>query len=440
MVLPTFMLTTDFNRAFEIVKKTSPTLKVKNKIKDAIFNYCSMKMLALIFMLSFTDQAIAQERFSPGFYVTKSQDTVRGNILNKIHYSTQILFRTTIAGASQTLTVDDVSSFGLSTGEVYYPMKFENQANLPETVTFIRMIVEGGGIELLKYHGRYIIGSNEKGRFPMAKGKTSNATHSLKNYQTNTGIFNILFQDCPSVKAEAQNVPITDEKLSQLIKAYHNCRSLPHREFHSKNLGRVSYIGFFVGQSSSKISFPNASDGNSNFPVRSKFSTAFQPTFGVLGLHSGKGPASIFALQGELAYTKADFGSTWIYTSNVGGYQIKETTITDVDMNLVTFRAGMRITARSRRINPYLSFGLAYQRSISPKATVKRLTVINTVSDEENFEFEMKYSSLVVWAGAGLKKNVFGKHVVFVDGHYEESFMSSSGKIASLALRIGFLF
>ena len=66
--------------------------------------------------------------------------------------------------------------------------------------------------------------------------------------------------------------------------------------------------------------------------------------------------------------------------------------------------------------------------------------MVNTVAEEENFKFKMDYSSLVVWAGAGLKKNVFGNHAVFVDGHYEESFMSNSGKIASIALRFGFLF
>lgn len=274
----------------------------------------------------------------------------------------------------------------------------------------------------------------------MAKGKTSNATNALKNYQTNTGIFNILFQDCPSVKAEAQNVPITDEKLVQLIKSYHDCRSLPHWEFRANKLKRVNYIGFFVGQSSSKISFPNSTIRNSNFPFRDNYSTEFQPTFGVLGLLSGKGPASIFAFQGELAYTKAIFGSTWVYANDVGSSQIKETTKINLDMNLVTVRSGMRITARSRRINPYLSFGLGYQISISPDATVERVTVINSVSEEEKFEFEMDYSSLVVWAGAGLKKNVFGKHAVFVDGHYEESFISNSDKIASIALRLGFLF
>ena len=434
MIFPTFI------DAFQFGKKTLFRRNIGCNIKETTFKYRSMKTVALIFILFLNGQAIGQDRFSPGFYVNQSRDTVRGFVLNRIHYSTHIVFRTTIAGESQVLTVDDVKSFGLSTGEVYYPMKFENHKNLPESPTFVRMIVGGGGIELLKYHGQNIIGSDEKGRFPMAKGKTSNATNALKNYQTNTGIFNILFQDCPSVKAEAQNVPITDEKLVQLIKSYHDCRSLPHWEFRANKLKRVNYIGFFVGQSSSKISFPNSTIRNSNFPFRDNYSTEFQPTFGVLGLLSGKGPASIFAFQGELAYTKAIFGSTRVYTNDVGSYQIKETTKINLDMNLVTVRSGMRITARSRRINPYLSFGLGYQISISPDATVERVTVINSVSEEEKFEFEMDYSSLVAWAGAGLKKNVFGKHAVFVEGHYEESFISNSDKIASIALRLGFLF
>lgn len=383
--------------------------------------------------------AVGQERFAPGFYVTNSQDTIRGYIVYKMHYSTNLDFRIAINSPIQTLTIDEVKSFGFASGELYYRLTFEKQNNLAPTPTFVQMIA-GDGIQLFKYRGNYIIGSEEKGQFRLAKGKTSDAKNTLKNHQTNVGIFNILFQDCPPVKADAQKVAITSEKLSQLLKAYHDCRSLPHREFQEKQLKRISHVAFFVGQSSSKISFPDITFENSEFPFRSKFATEFQPTFGILGLLRGRGPASILAFQGELAYTRARFGSTWVRTANSGSLQGKETTITNLQLNLLTCRTGLRLTARSHKVNPYLSFGLGYQRPFSTKGTVKTVTEINSVSKEENLEFEMKYSSLVVWAATGLKKDVFRKHAVFAEGHYESSFVSNGGNIASIALRLGFLF
>jgi hypothetical protein len=68
------------------------------------------------------------------------------------------------------------------------------------------------------------------------------------------------------------------------------------------------------------------------------------------------------------------------------------------------------------------------------------VTEINSVVEEEDVEFEMGKSSLVVSAGAGLKKNIFGKHALFVDGTYAETFISPGGKISSLSIRLGFLF
>ncbi|HZB13953.1 MAG TPA: hypothetical protein VE467_13035, partial [Chryseolinea sp.] len=82
-------------------EKTSLTPNIECDIKDTIFKHRSMKTLALIFVLFLNWQALAQERFSPGFYVNQSQDTVRGFVLNRIHYSTHIVFRTTLAGESQ---------------------------------------------------------------------------------------------------------------------------------------------------------------------------------------------------------------------------------------------------------------------------------------------------------------------------------------------------
>ena len=397
-------------------------------------------LLTVVMTFSIFANLSGQERFSPGYYVTNSQDTVRGYVLNKAYYSTQILFRPTISSRAQTLTVNDVKSFVLSSGEVYVSMKFANGTQLPTTSTFVRMIV-AGGIDLLSYRGVYIIGSEDKGRFALAKGKNSNATTGLKNYQINTGIFNMLFQDCPSVKAEAENVPMVEEKLSQLIKSYNACRSLPHREFYTKKLKRVSQIGFFIGQSRAKISFPGSEIlRSSDFLFRSKFPVSLQPTFGILGLRSGRGTRSMFGLQGELTFTRVRFSSTSVYTNDVAGYDVKEIARTNLDYSLLTFRGGLRLTGRSHTVNPYVSFGLGHQMSIAPKSTITMRREINASYEEETFDADLTQTGLVIWAAAGLKKDVFGKHAIFLDGNYEENFASSSGKVSSLVVRLGFLF
>ncbi len=400
-----------------------------------------MRPLTIFFFSIFLfSRAFAQDKFGPGFYVTNTSDTVRGYIEFKGDYDQGFEFRSQLKSSSQSLSMDRVKSFGFTSGNGYDRVENINTKDLPSTPIVVKVVVSGE-VNLVMYHGRYIIGSDQRGRFMLVQEKTASSSQALKNYQTNTGIFNILLQDCPAAKEEAQKVTIDEEKLIELLKLYHTCRALPYREFPSTELKRTNHLGFFAGQTISNLSFGAPSTFvNESYLYNSDFAASSQPTFGITALFGGKGPSSKLSIQSELVYTKANFNASYTYAGNVGGYDINQTSVTTVDYSRLSLLAGLRITGRSNTLNPYFSFGLAAQRFLSLNASVHQTTKLNTSVEVKDTDLGMSKSSFAVWAGAGIKKKTSGNKALFLEVNYENSFVSNSGKITALAVRLGFMF
>ena len=396
--------------------------------------------LQKVFFLTFFTcaAALAQDKFGPGYYVTNTADTVHGYIEYKTKYQGGVTFRKQLSAASEHLTIDQVKAFGFPSGYTLMRVQFPAKADLPAMTVFAKVIVKGG-LDLFDYDGRFFIGSDKEGHFQLAQAKTSNAAQAIKNYQTNTGIFNILFQDCPAVKEEAQKTSISKEKLVALLQSYNTCMGLPHREVRVQNPRRSNHIGFYIGESFSNLSFgkPQAFS-YSSYLYNTNFNTSAQPTLGVMALLGGKAPSSMVSFQGELVYTKASFSGSWVYTSL--SYDLKQTTITKLDYSRLSLLGGMRITGRSNKLNPYISLGLAGQTFLSMNSSVNQITEINSSVEEENFELSISKTSFAAWAGAGVKKRIAGNKALFLDINYEYSFISNSGTINTLAARIGILF
>ena len=400
-----------------------------------------IKLLATFIFTALFIPLVAQDKFNPGFYVTNERDTVKGFIRYESSYTKGLMFRQQVKGSGKYLPIDQVKSFGLNSGEVYSREQFENLQTVPSYPVFVRSVVDGE-VDFFKYRGRYFIGSPSKGHYKLAQEKTSNASQALKNYQVNTGIFNILFQDCPEVKEQAQKVSIAEEKLAQLLRSYHTCHASPHREFLTKNTKRINYLGVFVGVSFSSLSFAKpASFSEASYLYKSNFPVSTQPTFGIMGLLGGKRSSSLISFQGELVYSRAKFKATYSYVSTeVVNYDIHQTSITSIDYNQLGLKAGLRITGRSNILNPYLSFGVATQTFISFNSSVNQITKINDSVEEENFEVPISKSSFALWTGVGVKRKLSVNHSIFLEANYNNTFLSNDGNVSALAVRLGYFF
>jgi hypothetical protein len=299
-----------------------------------------------------------------------------------------------------------------------------------------------GEIDLFASNDQYYIASEKRGRFQLAQGKAVDQGQALKNYQTNTGIFNILFQDCPSVREAAQKVTLSEENLISLISSYHTCRGVPHKEFPSKKGKRDNHLGFFAGQSISTLFFgePNTFAKGQSYLYYSNFAASTQPTFGLTALWGGRGPSSILSIQSELIYTKANYSASYMVDESIPNYDIKQTYATTVDYSRLSLLAGLRITGRSNTMNPYFSFGLATQRFLSMNLHVHQTIEVNSSIEIRDYELPVSDGSFAVWTAAGVKKKILRDKFLFLDVNYESSYISYSARITALSLRAGFMF
>ncbi len=401
-----------------------------------------MRLLTtLLLFIAAIGYTAAQDKFGSGFYVTDATDTVRGFIQYKPKYGSGFLFRAQADGTTENFSPDRVKSFGFFGGSTFDRVRYATVQGAAEEMVFALVLIDGE-IDLLAYEGVYLLRSEEKGMFKLVKGKTPDTSLAIKNYQANTGAFNILFQDCPSVKEAAQEIPIKEERLVGLVKSYHQCRGLPFEDLREQKGEPVRQFGFFAGESFASISFkkPDLFPASS-YLYGSDFGTSANPTAGVFALFSGGKPSSMLAFQTELVYTKATFNATYVYVNNLSDdYLIKQTTVTDLEYSRISLSGGLRITGRANKLHPYLALGVATQAFLSIESNVHQTTEINSSVETEEFEMSTDSMSLAAWAAAGIRWRLSGKKAIFLDINYEASTFPENGTIRTLASRIGFMF
>jgi len=292
-----------------------------------------MKLRIILFLCAtMCKYAIAQDKFGSGYYVSDSPDTVRGFIQYAPKYTSGFAFRSTVKSTTQKFSADGVKAFGFTEGGNFVRIAYAEQKDLPPVPIFVNVLV-AGNIDLMVYQRTYLIGSDQKGRFELVDAKTSSETQAMKNYQANTGAFNILFQDCPAVKETAQKVAIRQNPLIDLVKAYHQCRNLPYEVIRNKKISGARQFGIFVGESFSSLSYGKpATFANSSYLYNTNFGTSAQPTIGLMALFAGKQPSPMLAIQSELVYSKASFSGTYVYVNeDLDNYYVKQTTVTTMD-------------------------------------------------------------------------------------------------------------
>lgn len=388
-----------------------------------------------------SNYAVAQDKFGSGYYVTDSPDTVRGLIQYAPKYTRGFAFRSTAKSTTQRFTTDGVKAFGFTAGANFVRIDYAKEKGLPPAPIFVNVLM-AGDIDLMIYQRTYLIGSEQKGRFELVDAKTSSETQAMKNYQANTGAFNILFQDCPAVKETAQKVAIRQKPLIDLLEAYHLCRDLPYKVIRTNKTRSAHQFGFFAGESFSTLSYGKSTTFvKSSYLYNTKFGKSAQPTFGLIALFAGRQPSPMLALQSELVYSKANFTGTYIYVNeDLANYYIKQTTVTTLEYSRLALRGGLRITARASTLHPYFSLGAAAQTFFAIHSHVHQVTEINVSIEDEDSELSIDKGSFAVWTAAGLKMMISGNKALFVDANYENSYISNSGRIEGVAVRIGFMF
>ncbi len=396
-----------------------------------------MQQVSLISLLTFfvLIDSIAQDKFGSGFYIDQKGDTVKGLIEYQYHYNNQFNFKPTLKEASKTLTTDEANLFVLDVGSTYKNLDFELGDLAPKPV-FAQLLFQGD-IDLYRYQGTVFIDGGGKNRFRLASRKGKNTEDATKYLQKNTGYFNILFQQCPTVAAEAAKITISSEALVNLLSNYHDCKNAPYFDLSKKGKKQINF-GLSAGMGLPSIKYTSAYE--TNYLAQTNFGPS--PSSLAIGIHyinRGRKPASVIALQQELLFSKASFSGSSFSTWEGGGYKFTQTSSTVIKYSKLDYKIGVRLTARSNVINPYFSFGLALTKFTNNES---RSDITFQINDDiqERSENPLPSNGLGTWASLGLSKKVGLKHQIFIDFMAEGTDLANNGTANTLYFRIGLLY
>ncbi|MBL7873062.1 MAG: hypothetical protein JNM78_15705 [Cyclobacteriaceae bacterium] len=391
-----------------------------------------LNTLLLLVAITFFNSLHAQDKFGPGYYLANGIDTVRGFIEYRSNYNYEFKFRKNLRDESKTFTIDEVGQFGLDYGTTFRKLDFALD-DLATKPVFAQILIQGD-ITLYQYQGRLFVDGGERKKFLLAKGKGRNTEESQKNFQKNTGVFNILFFDCPSLRENAAKSTINRITTTGLVINYHECKKMPYTLLNQTKKRSVKY-GFFIGYSLDNLSY-----SSSNYLARTTFNNPSRNlSLGVISFNYGRQASSVISLQQMLFFSKATYEGTSFLSYEAGGYAFEETSTSHIEYSKLAYSLGPRFSIRSNHINPYLSLGLMTNGLFGVKA---KSIITNKINDSSETREEVPLQSAInlgAWASVGLSKKV-KEHIVFADLTLENNNLKGSGKVNSLSGRLGLLF
>ena len=396
--------------------------------------FCTIVLLSL---------ANAQDKFVKGYYVTNNGDTVHGMLEYRGVYRKDVNFSASPKGTVQKLTPKEVAAFGFDSGSTYVRYNHPTKENLDEDSIFVKPILRGE-IDVYSYDNKLVIGSDEKGRFPLSK-KTSNAPETVKNLQGNARAFNVVFQDCAAVRAEAQNVLMTKENILKLVRSYHDCVGLSYTEAKAVKEKRMIDVGFFAGLYLPSLSLGPWTDAKKDDTYEWKFQNASSATFGLTALIGPRSISPILSFQTGLAYAKGEHQGRFTYSGTQGGSPAQQTRIIEVDYSKLSVSAGARFSLRSNVLNPYIGLGFNYHRFLSLNDKQLIITTIGSSVEQEERPLGMEESTLGSYVAAGLRKKIGQTKALFAEFNFEKAYFDvdnpgQMAKLTAISLRFGFLF
>ncbi len=393
--------------------------------------------------LLFFGYSFSQNKTGAGYYITNEHDTIRGYIEYRNNYNTEFKFRVTPKARSKIVASEDVIGFTFLNSRVFQTLDFASE--LTNHPVFAQVLLTGD-IDVYRHHGKLLVDGGGINKFRFEKAKPKPDDEAKENYQKNVGYFNILFHECPEVLTKARTVGISSNRLIDWVEEYHDCKNIPYTKLLIKEKKQIDF-GISVGFSKSTINYPpinvyDYKDGYDPYGYLGRSIFEQSPPSMAISFHyiyRGRRPAAVVAFQQELSFAKASFSGKSNDAWQAPFYTGLEKSTTTIKFSMIDYKFGLRFTARSNLINPYIGFGLAFTQFIK-KVSTSDVTYVsgNTTRIGERNPLEYKNTG-GVWANVGLSKQL-GRYKIFADMMTENTYLGNSGVCNTLYTRLGFLF
>ncbi len=334
-----------------------------------------MKTIFTLLLTFLTITGFAQRKFVPGYYITKQGDKVEAQI-NDQNWDRNPTFIEVSNGADVVrLGLDELSGFGLSTGDVYDAYSVEvdkspTKINLIEVnsqpvivreTVFLKAIVKGAASLY------YLKDNNAKEHYYIQKGEEEPAEliyrtvkfqsedkFSYNKLPIYRGLLSATLTECPEATEKISKLPFMQSAFEGLIVSYNQCVSGSAGTYQATKEGIKWNIAATGGLTYTSLKFTSS---DSHSLTNGDFNGA-NYTIGLTALANLPRGRGRWAIQGDLLLKPFKAEDTYSYYSVGSMINIMQVTTT-FDMSYIGVNTTVRYRLMDGKIRPYLNAGIA---------------------------------------------------------------------------------
>ncbi|SHI59629.1 Outer membrane protein beta-barrel domain-containing protein [Hymenobacter daecheongensis DSM 21074] len=375
-----------------------------------------MKQGLLLLLLFVALHARAQSDFRPGYALTLTGDTLRGQVdyRGNTRNTRVCQFRSTASAATTEYTPDQLRGYGVSGGQQY--LSTELPGKVP-TKVFMQIIVQGG-LSIFRYTD-----TDDKEFFYARKGAeplqalvqrdtTINTFDKYTRLQTSSRqrqyfYRNVLWSrmaDCPAAQVMLPKVSLVQSELAKVGQAYNQCKGTAQYAV-TKPASRLRYSVMAGVYQSAVLALDDAEENVALSSTRPTFGAAVQI------LPGGFSPKLSLLFQAmflQQVYDKA-------YNGKGMGFFAGTTVPRTIHLELTSVRLPLmlRYTFLNRTVQPYIQGGPVAVLNFNSNATRSDYNSVNKTTYTR--EVPIRSYGFGVMAGGGLAFALHQRHSVFVE-------------------------
>jgi hypothetical protein len=407
------------------------------------------------FLLTFlTITGFAQRKFVPGYYITKQGDKVEAQI-NDQNWDRNPTFIEVSNGADVVrLGLDELSGFGLSTGDVYDAYSVEvdksptkinsieisSQPVIVRETIFLKALVKGAASLY------YLKDNNAKEHYYIQKGEEepSELIYRTVKFQSGDkvgynklpiyrGMLTAKFTDCPAATEGISKLAFTQKDLVEQFEGYNLCVSGSAGTYKAVKEGIKWNIAATGGLTHSTLKFTSS---DSHSLTNGDFNGA-NYTIGLTALANLPRGRGRWAIQGDLLLKPFKAEDTYSYYSVGSIFNTMQVTTT-FDMSYIGVNTTVRYRLMDGKIRPYLNAGIANNFVVQESNNQKTKSEGSGDTQERKPLSEIRKHEQALVFGLGIEMNKLTAELKMENGNGFSPYKGLKSSRNSFAFLLGY--
>lgn len=396
-----------------------------------------MKRLLIILALTCPAKlGFSQTDYRPGYVISNDGDTTRGfvNYREGSKPFETCSFKPSMDEGSLTYQPTDISGYGFENGKFFLSRQISIKGESGK-VAFLELIISGR-ISLYKFDSNYYVEKEDQGLQQLInelKEVTVDGAIFKKHSNRYIGTLKIYVLDCEQMTVRVEETKLSERSLSDLVKAYNQCKGVPSKTFKAKGRLTKAVVGLTGGITFSQINF-DASTGYRH--LAGNFEVSRTPVIGGFVNVSSRELGERISFQGGVSYFKSTYHNNNVYEIGL----LTERNYVTIELQQLKIPIGICYTFPKRNFTPYITLGVSTTFNLNSSSSwVQEAELNNVVETYYMTAITFKKNQFGGWGSIGVLKSITNRLDAFAEVRFEhtDGVSESSSAITNLQILVG---